>query len=65
MQCGDRLCEGYFKETAKDHHRWEYIETNDTRVACIQDRSDQPGHTIVRTLQSLLVKACEKGNHGE
>ena len=38
---------------------------NDTIVACNQDRFDQPGHTIIRTLESLLMKACKKGNHDE
>ena len=52
-------------ETAKDLHRQEYIEDNDTIVACIQDRSDQPGHTILGALLSLLMKPCKKGNHDE
>ena len=35
---------GYFRKTAKYLHRQEYIEANNTIVACIQDRPDQPGH---------------------
>ena len=57
MRFDDRLCEGDFTETAKDIHRQEYFESNDTMVACIQDRFDQPAHTIIRTLESLLMKA--------
>ena len=34
----------------------KYIEASDTIVACIQDRPDQPGHTILRALESLLMK---------
>ena len=48
---------GYFTKTAKDLHRQEYIEANNTIVACIQDRPDQPGHTFLRTLESLVMKA--------
>ena len=58
MRFDGRMCEGDFTETAKDLHRREYIEANDTIVACIQDRFDQPGHTILGTLESLLMKAC-------
>ena len=57
MRCDDRLCEGDFTKTAKDLHRQKYIEANDTIVAYIQDQPDQHGHTILRTLESLLMKA--------
>ena len=49
---------GYFTKTARYLHRQEYIEANNTIVACIQDRPDQPGHTFLRTLESLVMKAC-------
>ena len=52
----DRLCEGDFMETAEDLRRQEYFEASDTIVACIQDRFDQPGHTILRTLQSIAIE---------
>ena len=59
MRFDDRLCEGDFTKTAiKDLHRQEYIEANDTIVACIHDWPDQPGHTILHTLESLLMKVC-------
>ena len=48
---------GYFTKTAKDLRRQEYIEANNTIVACIHDRPDQPGHTFIRTLESLVMKA--------
>ena len=43
MRFDYRLCEGDYMKTAK-----KYIEANDTTVACIQDRPDQPGHIILR-----------------
>ena len=46
-------------ETVKDLHRQEYIETNDTMVACIQDRSGQPGHTILRS--AIIVDGIDHG----
>ena len=49
---------GYFTKTVKDLHRQKYIEANNTIVACIQDRPDQHGHTFLRTLDSLVMKAC-------
>ena len=63
MRFDDRLREGDVTKTAKDLHRQEYIEANDTIVACVQDRPDQPGHRptiqiILRTLESLLMKVC-------
>ena len=63
MRFDDRLCEGDVKETAKDLHRQEYIAASYTLVACTQDRSDRHGHTILRTLESLLMKACKKGHN--
>ena len=32
----------------------------DAIVACIQDRFGQPAHTIICTMESLLIKACKK-----
>ena len=48
---------GFFTKAAKDLHRQEYIEANNTIADCIQDRPDQPGLTFLRTLESLVVKA--------
>ena len=60
-----QLCEGDFTDTAKDLRRQEYFEANDTIVACIQDQFDQPEHTILRSLESLLMKTCKKEDHDE
>ena len=60
-----QLCEGDFTDTAKDLRRQEYFEANDTIVACIHDRFDQPEHTILRTLESLLMKTCKREDHDE
>ena len=65
MLFDDRLCDGGFKETAKALHRQEYIEANDAIIACTQGRSDQPSHTVLCTLESLLMKACKQGHHVE
>ena len=34
-------------------------------VACIQERSSQPGYIVLRTLESPLMKACKKGHFDE
>ena len=61
----DGLSEGDFPETAKDLHRQQYFEANDIIVACIQDRFDQPGYTVLRTLESLITKACKKEDYDD
>ena len=65
MRFGSGLCEGDFTETAKDLKRQKYFEANTTVVACIQDQFDQHGQTILRTLESLLIKASKKEHHDE
>ena len=65
MRFGGGLCEGDFTETAKELNRQEYFEATNIIVACIQDQFDQHGHTILRTLESLLMKACKKDHHDE
>ena len=65
MRFGGGLCEGDFTETAKDLNRQEYFEATNIIVACIQDQFDQHGHTVLRTLESLLMKACKKDHHDE
>ncbi len=65
MRFGGGLCEGDFTETAKDLNRQEYFEATHIIVACIQDQFDQHGRTILRTLESLLMKACKKDPHDE
>ena len=65
MRFGGGLCEGDFTETEKDLNRQEYFETTSIIVACIQDQFDQHGQTILRTLESLLMKACKKDHHDE
>ena len=65
MRFGGGLCEELFTKTAKDLNRQEYFEATNIIVACIQDQFDQHGHTILRTLESLLMKACKKDHHDE
>ena len=59
----DELCEGDFTETVKDLHRQEYFEANDIIVACIQDRFDQPGYTVLCTLEWLIRKARKEEDY--
>ena len=60
MRFDDRLFKGHFTKTKPmvqyGKHRYLHEGMNDS----IQDRSDQPGHTILRILESLLMKACKK-----
>ena len=56
MPFGGGQCEGDYTETAKDLSRQEYFEATNIIVACIQDQFYQHGHTILRTLESLLMK---------
>ena len=65
MRFGGGLCAGDFTETARDINRQEYFEATNIIVACIQDQFDQHGHTIRRTLESLLMKACKKDHNDE
>ena len=65
LRFGGGLCEGDFTETAKDLNRQEYFEATNIIVACIQDQFNQHGHTIIRTLESLLMNACKKEHHDE
>ena len=65
MRFGGGLCAGDFTETVRDLNRQEYFEATNVIVACIQDLFNQHGHTIIRTLESLLMKACKKDHHDE
>ena len=53
----------YFPETTKDFHHGEYIEANEGAMtpfsAASKVVSNQPGHSVLRTLESLTMKACK------
>ena len=57
---------GCANETSRKRRRTSIVRNTFTMiVACIQDQFDQPGYTVLRTLESLLMKACTKGHCDE
>ena len=55
----DRISDGDFHITLKAYFRQNYYEAIDLVVGCIQNRFDQPGYRIYRSLEAVLVKACK------
>ena len=51
---------GDFHENPKDYYGQVYYQALDLIVNCIEDRFDQPGYRIYKTLELLLVKACKE-----
>ena len=56
----DGHSEGDFHSTPKAYFRQSYYEAIDLVVGCIENRFDQPGYRIYRTLESLLLKVCKQ-----
>ena len=54
----DGLSDAEFHATPKSYYRQQYFEALDLIVSCIDDRFDQPGYRIYRSLETLLAKAC-------
>ena len=50
--------ESDFHNSAKDYFKVHYYEALDLIVNLIQQRFDQPGYGIYRSLQDLLIKAA-------
>lgn len=51
---------GDFHENPEDYYRQVYYQALDLIINCIEDRFDQPGYRIYKTLELLLVKACKE-----
>ena len=56
----DGHSEGDFHSTSKAYFRQSYYEAIDLVVGCIENRFDQPGYRICRTLESLLLKVFKQ-----
>ena len=50
--------EGYHPATPKDFYRQRYFECLDLIINHIKDRFDQPGFSVLRNLEDLLLKAA-------
>lgn len=59
----DGLSEGAFHEDPESLYRQQYYEAIDSIVNCIENRFNQPGYKIYRSLQTLLLKACKMEDH--
>ena len=53
-----RSGEGDFHSSPKDYFKVHYYEALDLVVNFIQQRFDQPGYEVYRSLQDLLIKAA-------
>ena len=50
--------EGEFRSSPKEYFKVHYFEAPDLIVNLIQQRFDQPGYGVYRSLQDLLIKAA-------
>ena len=50
--------EGYYPVTPKDFYCQQYFECLDLIINHIQDRFDQPGYSVLKNLENLLLKAA-------
>ena len=56
----DGSSSGDFPSTPKAHFKPVYFEAIDLITNCIQERFDQPGYRVYRSLENLLVKASKR-----
>ena len=56
----DSSSSGDFPSTPKAYFKPAYFEAIDLVTNCIQERFDQPGYRIYRSLETLLVKASKR-----
>lgn len=54
----DGLSTGYFRGSTKEHYKQICYEALDLIISCVEDRFDQAGYRIYKTLEMLLIKAC-------
>lgn len=55
--------EGYHPVTPKDFYRQHYFKCLDLIINHIQDRFDQPGYSVLKNLEDLLLKAAWNENY--
>ena len=56
---------GYFSTSVQEHYRQIYYEVIDFVIAGITDRFDQPGYTLYKNVEDLLVKAVNNAPHDQ
>ena len=56
----DGSASGHFPSTPKAHFKPAYFEAIDIITNCVQERFDQPGYRIHRSLETLLIKASKR-----
>ena len=52
--------DSYHSPTIQEHYRRHYFEAIDLAISSIQNRFDQPGYSVYRNLETLLLKAANK-----
>ena len=48
----------HFSESVEEYYRLQYFEAIDLAVMSIQDRFNQPGYTMYRNLEDILIKGA-------
>ena len=61
----DGSASAHFPSTPKAHFKPAYFEAIDLITNCVQERFDQPGYRIYRSLETLLIKASKRGEFQE
>ena len=56
---------GYFCTSVQEHYCQIYYEVIDFVIAGITDRFDQPGYTLYKNVEDLLVKAVNNAPHDQ
>ena len=56
---------GYFSTSVQEHYCQIYYEVIDFVIAGITDRFDQPGYTLYKNVEDLLVKAVNNAPHDQ
>ena len=52
-------------DSTKEHYKQIYYEALDHIISCVEDRFDQPGYRIYKTLEMLIIKACNQEDFKE
>ena len=57
--------EGYHSTSVQEHYRQMYFEVLDFVITGITDRVDQPGYTLYKSLEDLVVNAVNNAPYYE
>lgn len=56
LQVGDGI--GYHADNVEEFYRNQYYEALDLAIVSIKDRFEQPGYTVYKNLEELLLKSA-------